>query len=144
MLASTLSSLLCSHSLHHSAAAAAKSLQSFPTLCDPMDCSPPGSSIHGILQARVLEWGAIAFSLHQSTPSQVWSRRKTNTVLDLSYEQRDTASARGIWKGIIQTDIQSFQFPPIFATGKFPLCRSSPALGSNLSLLYSKKQMGLL
>ena len=45
-----------------SAAAAAKSLQSRPTLCDPMDCSPPGSSVHGILQARVLEWGAIAFS----------------------------------------------------------------------------------
>ena len=39
-----------------------KSLQSCPTLCDPMDCSPPGSSIHGILQARVLKWGAIAFS----------------------------------------------------------------------------------
>ena len=44
------------------AAAAAKSLQSCLTLCDPMDCSPPGSSIHGIFQARVLEWGAIAFS----------------------------------------------------------------------------------
>ena len=36
--------------------------QSCPTLRDPMDCSPPGSSVHGILQARVLEWGAIAFS----------------------------------------------------------------------------------
>ena len=36
--------------------------QSCPTLSDPMDCSPPGSSIHGIFQARVLEWGAIAFS----------------------------------------------------------------------------------
>ena len=36
--------------------------QSCPTLSDPMDCSPPSSSIHGILQARVLEWGAIAFS----------------------------------------------------------------------------------
>ena len=36
--------------------------QSYPTLCDPMDCSPPGSSIHGIFQARVVEWGAIAFS----------------------------------------------------------------------------------
>ena len=36
--------------------------QSCPTLCDPMDCSPPGSSVHGIFQARVLEWGAIAFS----------------------------------------------------------------------------------
>src|SRR5574337_528540 len=37
--------------------------QSCPTLRDPMDCSAPGSSIHGIFQARVLEWGAIAFSL---------------------------------------------------------------------------------
>ena len=37
--------------------------QSCPTLRDPMDCSPSGSSVHGIFQARVLEWGAIAFSL---------------------------------------------------------------------------------
>ena len=36
--------------------------QSCPTICDPVDCSPPGSSIHGTLQARVLEWGATAFS----------------------------------------------------------------------------------
>ena len=36
--------------------------QSSPTLRDPVDCSPPGSAIHGIFQARVLEWGAIAFS----------------------------------------------------------------------------------
>ena len=44
--------------------------QSCPTLHDPMDCSPPGSSIHGIFQARVLEWGAIAFSdLMQRTDS---------------------------------------------------------------------------
>ena len=48
--------------------------QSCPTLRDPLDCSPPASSIHGIFQARVLEWGAIAFSapeLHFSlkTPS---------------------------------------------------------------------------
>ena len=37
--------------------------QSFPTLSDPMDCSPPGSSVHGIFQTRVPEWGAIAFSI---------------------------------------------------------------------------------
>ena len=42
--------------------AAAKSLQSCPTLCDPMDCSLPGFSVHGILQARTLEWVAISFS----------------------------------------------------------------------------------
>ena len=44
------------------AAAAAKSLQSCPTLCNPRDCSPPGSPIPGILQARTLEWVAISFS----------------------------------------------------------------------------------
>ena len=44
------------------AAVAAKSLQSCPTLCDPIDGSPPGSPIPGILQARTLEWVAISFS----------------------------------------------------------------------------------
>ena len=44
------------------AAAAAKSLQSCPTLCDPIDGTPPGSLVPGILQARTLEWVAIAFS----------------------------------------------------------------------------------
>ena len=42
--------------------AAAKSLQSCPTLCDPIDGSPPGSPVPGILQARTLEWVAISFS----------------------------------------------------------------------------------
>ena len=49
----------------YAAVAAAKLLQSCPTLCDPIDGSPPGSSVHGIFQARVLEWGAIAFSRGQ-------------------------------------------------------------------------------
>ena len=44
------------------AAAAAKSLQSCMTLCDPIDGSPPGSPVPGILQARTLEWVAISFS----------------------------------------------------------------------------------
>ena len=46
----------------YSSAAAAKSLQSRPTLCDPIDGSPPGSPVPGILQARTLEWVAISFS----------------------------------------------------------------------------------
>ena len=46
----------------HTAAAAAKSLQSCPTLCDPIDGSPPGSSAPGILRARILEWVAVFFS----------------------------------------------------------------------------------
>ena len=54
-------------------AAAAKSLHSCRTLCDPIDGSPPGSPIPGILQARTLEWVAISFSMHESEKSK-WSR----------------------------------------------------------------------
>ena len=53
---------LCGFSAHTAAAAPAKSLQSCPTLCDPVESSPPGSAIPGILQARTLEWVAISFS----------------------------------------------------------------------------------
>ena len=52
------------------AAAAAKSLQSCLTLCDPIDCSPPGSSVHGILQARTLERVAISFSIGSQHQTQ--------------------------------------------------------------------------
>ena len=48
--------------------------QSCPTLSNPMDCSPPGSPVHGIFQARVLEWGAIAFSAYR-----VW--RSLNKII---------------------------------------------------------------
>ena len=53
--------------------------QSCLTLSDPMDCDPPGSSIHGIFRATVLEWGAIAFSLHFS-----YSPQKTSAIPLLS------------------------------------------------------------
>ena len=49
-------------------------VQSCPTPSDPMDCSIPGSSVHGIFQARVLEWGAIAFSADQASSVQLLSR----------------------------------------------------------------------
>ena len=49
--------------------------QSCPTLCDPMDCSAPGASVYGVFQARILEWGAIAFSefLNYPNSSRTWS-----------------------------------------------------------------------
>ena len=53
--------------------------QSCPTLSDPMYCSPPGSSIHGIFQARVLEWGAITFS---PTKSRKYLNNEKSQVLD--------------------------------------------------------------
>ena len=53
------------------ATAAAKSFQSCPTLCDPIDGSPPGSPVPGTLQARTLEWVAISFSLKPVTPIEI-------------------------------------------------------------------------
>ena len=53
--------------VYAAAAAAAKSLQSYPTLCDPIDGSPPGSPVPGIFQAKVPQWGATAFSCSART-----------------------------------------------------------------------------
>ena len=68
--------------------------QSCPTLCDPMDCSPPGSSVHGISQIRILEWLAIPFSRGSSWPRDwtqvsciagrfftIWTTREVLTVV---------------------------------------------------------------
>ena len=61
--------------------------QSCPTLCDPMDCSPLGSSVHGILQARILEWVAISFSRGSSSPRDwTWvSHTADSSVQPLSH-----------------------------------------------------------
>ena len=67
------------------AAAAAKSLQSCPTLRDPMDCSPPGSSVHGIFQARVLEWGAIEVRIKRQRKRQ--SLKKENSAVATGLER---------------------------------------------------------
>ena len=78
-----LSSILA-HILFLMAAAAAKSLQSRPTLCDPINDSPPGSLVPGILQARTLEWVAISFSiLMASTLLNSCSRR--HSILSLIF-----------------------------------------------------------
>ena len=65
--------------------------QSCPTFSDPMDCSPPGSSVHGIFQARVLEWGAMAFSIFGSylyindAINLFRGKRSINCLKDLAY-----------------------------------------------------------
>ena len=65
------------------AAAAAKSLQSCPTLCDPIDGTPPGSPVPGILQARTLEWAVIPFSRGSSSP---WDRTQVSHITDRFFE----------------------------------------------------------
>ena len=59
-------------------------VQSCPTLCNPMDSSVRGSSIHGIFQARVLEWGAIAFSKRLNTSYSTWQMAELEFILNLS------------------------------------------------------------
>ena len=64
------------HFTHYAAFCESEAARSHSTLCDPVDCSPLGSSIHGILQARVLEWAAISFSRRSSRPrDQTWVSR---------------------------------------------------------------------
>ena len=61
--------------------------QSCPTLCDPMDCSLPGSSVHGFLQARILEWVAIPFSRGSSQPrDETWVLHCRHILYHLYYE----------------------------------------------------------
>ena len=80
---------------HLPAAAAAKSLQSCPTLCDPTDGSPPGSAIPGILQARTLEWVAISFS-------SAWKWKGSRSVcptLATGSQMFGTGDANLAWEG---------------------------------------------
>ena len=74
--------------------------QSYPTLSDPMDCSLPGSSVHGIFQAIVLQWGAIAFSniiyYMLNTCMQV---KKQQLELDME-QQTDSKSGKEYFKAV--------------------------------------------
>ena len=77
--------------------------QSHPTLSDPMDCSPPGSSIHGIPQARLLEWGAIAFSdntyylIIKAISSYKVLETLLPSILGLSVPLRENFQSPSLW-----------------------------------------------
>ena len=60
--------------------------QSCPTLCDPMDCNPPGFSVHGHLQARILEWVAIPFSRGSSWPGNLGLLHCRQILYHLSHQ----------------------------------------------------------
>ena len=69
--------------------------QSCPTLCDPSDCSQPGSSVHGIFQARVLEWVAIAFSgnnLEGASIDQIWDNLRVKMNNDNPLKKTEAMS----------------------------------------------------
>ena len=69
--------------------------QSCPTLRDPMDCSLPGSSIHGIFQAKVLEWGAIAFSVQYRQQIKTWKWNEKEYLLS-NVERSIKETTKGI------------------------------------------------
>ena len=78
-----------------------KSLQSLLTLCDIIDCSPPGSSVHGMLQARILEWVAMPSSRNSPDP-----RIKPISLPRLSAGRRESGS-QGPWLGEAGTMISA-------------------------------------
>ena len=89
------------------AAAAAKSLQSCPTLCDPIDGSPPGSPISGILQARTLEWVAISFSNAGKWKVKSLSRvRLLATPRTAAYQAPPSMGfpRQGYWSGVLSLE----------------------------------------
>ena len=76
-----------------------------PTLHDPMDCSLPGSSIHGIFQARVLEWGAIAFSDCHCLDNVKATRLKASLpIIELIQTTLPSGDAGWVWNSVAQQD----------------------------------------
>ena len=107
--------MTCS-SIHNPYAAAAKSLQSCPTLCDRIDSSPPGSSVPGILQARILEWVAILpqplyaspfqrkrpkFSHVQPGPTQPGTFVTDSKLILLTTQQASKSKDRVLGQGVM-------------------------------------------
>ena len=99
------------------AAAAAKSLQSCPALCDPIDGSPPGSNIPGILQARTLEWVAISFSNAWKWKVKVKSLSRVRLLatpwtaahqapLSMGFSRQEYWSGVPIMKSLLQAHLQ--------------------------------------
>ena len=75
--------------------------QSFPTLSDPMDWSLPDFSVHGIVQARVLEWGTIAFSNYSTKVSQFLASQVAQTVKNLPAMQETQVQFPG-WRDLLE------------------------------------------
>ena len=92
-----------------------------PTLCDPMDCSPAGSSVHGILQARILEWVAIPFSRGSS-----WLRYQTlgSCIAGRFFTIWATGEALSIWYlELFLLELQSVTFSSGFSVARGQWCR---------------------
>ena len=92
------------------AAAAAKSLQSCPTLCDPIDGSPPGSPLPGILQARPLEWVAISFSNAWKWKVKVKSLSRVRLFLTPWTEAHQALPSMGFSRQVYWSGVPSYAY----------------------------------
>ena len=102
--------------------------QSCPMLCDPMDCGPPGSSVHGVLQGRILEWIAMPFSRESSQPrNQMWASHTagrlftvwaTRVALKLWYCNYDILLNYMIWGAKLHSILITKVNPEIDENGK--------------------------
>ena len=82
-----------------------------PTLCNPMDCSPPGSSVHGILQARILEWVAIPFSRDLPTQEMILGLLRWGHILyHLSHQGSQSREEKGL---IVRVTMLYIMFPEL-------------------------------
>ena len=106
--------------------------QSCPTLCDPMDCSPPGFSVHGILQARILEWISIPFSRGTSQSRiEPWSPVSQADLYRLSYREVCGFCHTLTWISHGCTCVPCSRTPSYLPPHPMPLsCPSAPALST--------------
>ena len=105
--------------------------QSCPTLCDPMDGSLPGSSLHGIFQARILEWVAISFSRRFSPPRD---RTRVSRIVDRCFTVWATREVSTVWKGSFFSILSpAFNVCGLFDDGQSDQCEVIP----HCSFVYS-------
>ena len=98
--------------------------KSCPTLCNPMDCSPPGSSVHGILQVRILKWVAISFSRGSSQPrdqTQVFCTAGRLFTIWATREYDSAISLLRIYTKTAKTLTQKGTFTPVFTAALFTI-----------------------
>ena len=108
--------------------------QSYPTLSDPMDCSLPGSSIHGIFQARVLEWGAISFFVFLApfkSSLHIWSLKLYYDMSIVSLKCYATWNSLGLLHVWTCVFISSEKFSVVMLSNlDFSLSSASTSLGT--------------
>ena len=103
--------------------------QSCPTRSNPMDCSLPGSSVHGIFQARVLEWGAIAFSIC------IVNKAEIDVFLELSCFFHDPADDGNLISGSLYLLVICISWEDVYL-GPLPIFKSGYFLDTELSSSY--------